>query len=36
LIHEGREAAEVEVELIGDETGWPPKVSVGDTRKIPA
>ena len=33
LIHEGRFAAEVEVDLIDDETGWAPYLSVGDARK---
>ena len=32
LIHEGRYAAEVEVELIDDDTGWAPYLSVGDAR----
>ncbi|MFM9058021.1 MAG: hypothetical protein ACKOSQ_02650 [Planctomycetaceae bacterium] len=36
LIHEGRYAAEVEVELIDDETGWSPYLSVADARKLDA
>ena len=36
LIHEGRYAAEVEVELIDDDTGWAPYLSVGDARKLDA
>ena len=36
LIHEGRYAAEVEVELIDDYTGWAPYLSVGDARKLDA
>ena len=36
LIHEGRYAAEVEVELIDDETGWAPYLSVADARKLDA
>jgi hypothetical protein len=36
LIHEGRYAAEVQVELIDDETGWAPYLSVGDARKLDA
>ena len=34
LIHEGRYAAEVEVELIEDETGWSPYLSVEDAAKL--
>lgn len=34
LIHEGRYAAEVEVELIDDDTGWSPYLSVADARKL--
>lgn len=34
LIHEGRYAAEVEVELLDDDTGWAPYLSVGDARKL--
>jgi hypothetical protein len=34
LIHEGRFAAEVEVDLIDDETGWAPYLSVADARKL--
>ncbi len=36
LIHEGRYAAEVEVELIDDDTGWAPYLSVGDACKLDA
>ena len=36
LINEGRYAAEVEVELIDDDTGWAPYLSVGDARKLDA
>jgi hypothetical protein len=34
LIHEGRYAAEVPVELIEDETGWSPYLSLEDARKL--
>jgi hypothetical protein len=36
LIHEGRYAAEVPVELIEDETGWSPYLSVEDAKKLDA
>jgi hypothetical protein len=36
LIHEGRYAAQVPVELIEDETGWSPYLSVEDTKKLDA
>ncbi len=36
LIHEGRYAAELEVELIDDDTGWAPYLSVCDARKLDA
>ena len=36
LIHEGKFAAEVPVELIEDETGWSPYLSVDDARKLDA
>jgi hypothetical protein len=36
LIHEGRYAAEVEVDLIDDDTGWAPYLSVADARKLDA
>ena len=36
LIHEGHFAAEVEVDLIDDETGWAPYLSVADARKLDA
>jgi hypothetical protein len=34
LIHEGRYAAEVPVELIEDETGWSPYLSLNDALKL--
>jgi hypothetical protein len=34
LIHEGRYAAEVPVELIEDDTGWSPYLSVEDAKKL--
>jgi hypothetical protein len=34
LIHEGRYAAEVPVELIEDDTGWSPYVSLEDAKKL--
>jgi hypothetical protein len=34
LIHEGKYAAEVEVELIEDGTGWSPYLSVADGKKL--
>jgi hypothetical protein len=34
LIHQGRYAAEVPVELIEDDTGWSPYLSVEDARKL--
>ena len=33
-IYEGRYVAEVEVELIEDQTGWSPYLSVEDARKL--
>jgi len=36
LIHEGKYAAEVPVELIEDETGWSPYLSLEDARKLDA
>ena len=36
LIHEGRYAAQVSVELIEDETGWSPYLSVEDAKKLDA
>lgn len=36
LIHQGRYAAEVAVELIEDETGWSPYLSVADAAKLDA
>ena len=34
LIHEGKYAAEILVELIEDETGWSPYLSVEDATKL--
>jgi hypothetical protein len=34
LVHEGRYAAEVEVELIYDDQGWSPYLSVEDAYKL--
>jgi hypothetical protein len=34
LIHEGRYAAEVPVELIEDDTAWSPYLSPADVRKL--
>jgi hypothetical protein len=34
LIHEGHYAAEVPVELIEDDTGWSPYLSVEDAKKL--
>jgi hypothetical protein len=36
LIHEGRYAAEVPVELIEDDTGWSPYLSMEDAKKLDA
>jgi hypothetical protein len=36
LIHEGRYAAEIPVELIEDETGWSPYLSVDEAKKLDA
>ncbi len=36
LIHEGRYAAEVPVDLIEDESGWSPYLSVEDALKLDA
>jgi hypothetical protein len=36
LIHEGRYAAEVPIELIEDETGWSPYLSVEAAKKLDA
>ena len=33
-VHEGRYVAEVEVELLEDDTGWPPYLSVADACKL--
>ncbi|MBI3042080.1 MAG: hypothetical protein HYY78_04550 [Betaproteobacteria bacterium] len=34
LVHEGRYVAEVEVELLEDETGWSPYLSAEDACKL--
>jgi hypothetical protein len=34
LVHEGKYAAEVPVDLIEDETGWSPYLSVGEASKL--
>ena len=34
LVHEGKYAAEVPVDLIEDETGWSPYLSMGDATKL--
>ena len=36
LIHEGKYAAEVSVELIEDDTGWSPYLSPNDALKLDA
>ncbi len=36
LVHEGKYAAEVSVELIEDETGWSPYLSLEDAKKLDA
>jgi hypothetical protein len=36
LIHQGRYAAEVPIELIEDDTGWSPYLSVEDATKLDA
>ena len=36
LIHEGKYAAEVPVELIEDDTAWSPYLSPADVRKLDA
>ena len=36
LIHQGRYAAEIPVELIEDDTGWSPYLSVEDATKLDA
>jgi hypothetical protein len=36
LIHEGKYAAEIPVDLIEDETGWSPYLSLEDVRKLDA
>jgi len=34
LIHEGKYAAEVEVDMIDDDTGWAPYLTVEDAKKL--
>ena len=34
LVHEGRYAAEVEVDLIDTDTGWSPYLSLPDAQKL--
>ncbi len=34
LVHEGRYAAEVEVNLIEDESGWSPYLTIADATKL--
>ena len=34
LVHEGKYAAEVDVELIEDDAGWSPYLSVADAKKL--
>jgi len=34
LVHEGKYAAEVEVELINEEEGWSPYISLDDAMKL--
>ena len=36
LVHEGKYAAEVDVDLIEDDTGWSPYLSVADVAKLDA
>jgi hypothetical protein len=36
LIHQGRYAAEIPVELVEDDTGWSPYLSVEDATKLDA
>ncbi len=36
LIHEGRYAAEVPVDLVEDDTGWSPYLSLEDAKKLDA
>jgi hypothetical protein len=36
LIHEGKYAAEVQVELIEDDTAWSPYLSAEDVRRLDA
>ena len=36
LVHEGRYAAEVEVELLEDEHEWAPYLSMADAKKLDA
>lgn len=34
LVREGQYVAEVDVELIDDETGWPPYLSLDDAQRL--
>ena len=34
LVHEGKYAAEVEVELLDEENGWSPYLSLADAEKL--
>jgi hypothetical protein len=34
LVHEGKYAAKVDVELIEDDTGWSPYLSIADATKL--
>ena len=34
LVHEGRYAAEVDVDLIDTDTGWSPYLSLADAKKL--
>jgi len=36
LLHQGRYAAEIPVELIEDDTGWSPYLSIEDATKLDA
>ena len=36
LIHQGRYAAEIPIELIEDDTGWSPYLSIEDATKLDA
>ncbi|MBM3942131.1 MAG: hypothetical protein FJ316_04250 [SAR202 cluster bacterium] len=34
LVHQGKYAAEVDIELIDDETGWAPYLSLADAQRL--